>query len=134
MDLEDIVRMRDLEIRALKERIGELEAKDKTETQRLTDKVGQLEKDLAAAASRADRYEVALEKGLDPVRAKRLTGTTREELEADAEELAAWRTDTESEPAPTPGKPAADLKGGGDPTAEPAIDVAAIVDSIDRRF
>lgn len=40
-----------------------------------------------AAELRATRLEVAHEKGLTPAQAKRLAGTTREELEADADEV-----------------------------------------------
>jgi len=40
-----------------------------------------------AAELRATRLEVAHEKGLTPAQAKRLVGTTREELEADADEV-----------------------------------------------
>ncbi len=41
----------------------------------------------AKAEQRADRAEVAHEKGLTPKQAKRLSGETKEELEADADEL-----------------------------------------------
>lgn len=40
-----------------------------------------------AAELRATRLEVAAEKGLTPKQAQRLNGTTREELEADADEF-----------------------------------------------
>lgn len=40
-----------------------------------------------AAELRATRLEVAHEKGLTPAQAKRLVGSTREELEADADEV-----------------------------------------------
>lgn len=43
--------------------------------------------DLAKAELRADRVEIAAEKGLTPKQAKRLQGATREELETDADEL-----------------------------------------------
>jgi hypothetical protein len=121
--------------RQLKEtgdRLKALEDKDKSDSERLTEKVTQLEKDLATATARADRYEVALDKGLDMTRAKRLTGTTREELEADADELQSWTAGKPSEPAP--GKPTTDLRGGGDPTEEPEVDVRKVVDSIPRGF
>lgn len=110
-----------------------LQDKDKSESERLTEKVTQLEKDLTAATARADRFEVALDKGLDMTRAKRLTGTTREELEADADELITWTAGKDDKPA-VPGKPTADLKGGGDPTEEPETDVRQVVDSIPRGF
>lgn len=41
----------------------------------------------AEAELRADRLEVAAEKGLTPKQAKRLQGTTKDELEKDADEL-----------------------------------------------
>lgn len=41
----------------------------------------------AEAELKATRLEVAAEKGLTPAQAKRLVGTTREELEADADEI-----------------------------------------------
>lgn len=115
----------------LADRLAQLEDKDKTESQRLTDKVTQLEKDLANQTARADRFEVAVEKGLDMVRAKRLTGSTREELEADADELTTWQA---GDAKPTPANPTTDLRGGGDPTEEPEVDVRAVVDSIPRGF
>jgi hypothetical protein len=121
--------------RQLKEtadRLKVLEDKDKSDSDRLTEKVTQLEKDLAAATAKADRYEVALDKGLDMTRAKRLTGTTREELEADADELQTWQAGKPADPVP--GKPATDLKGGGDPTEEPETDVRKVVESIPRGF
>ena len=42
-----------------------------------------------AAEARALRHEVAAAKGLTPAQAKRLAGTTKEELEADADEILA---------------------------------------------
>jgi hypothetical protein len=118
--------------RLLKEtadRLKVLEDKDKSDSDRLTEKVAQLEKDLATATAKADRYEVALDKGLDMTRAKRLTGTTREELEADADELQTWQAGPADK---VPSKPTTDLKGGGDPTEEPAVDVRKVVDAIPR--
>lgn len=57
-------------------------------------KIARLEKDLEAAnkdlaTSKSDylRLEVAVEKGLDPKQAKRLQGETKEDLEADADDL-----------------------------------------------
>lgn len=123
-DAERQLREKDDQLKALQD-------KDKSDSERLTEKVTQLEKDLATATARADRFEVALEKGLDMTRAKRLTGATRDELEADADELITWTAGT-SDDKPVPGKPATDLKGGSDPTEEPAVDVREVVDSIPR--
>src|SRR5690349_696993 len=64
------------------------------------------------------RREVAAAKGLSPAQAKRLVGTTREELEADADELLetfGGNGDTKTKPPP-PGRAREDLRGGNDPT------------------
>lgn len=70
-------------------RIKEYEDRDKTEQQRAVEKATELQAAVAAAEARAARMEVALEKGLTATQAKRLVGTTREELEADAIQLLA---------------------------------------------
>lgn len=82
------------EKRAAEKRAAELEAKlkefedrDKTESTRAIERAEAAEKALAAAESRALRLEIASEKGLTPAQAKRLVGESREELEADADEL-----------------------------------------------
>lgn len=51
------------------------------------DKVREAEAKAEKAESAALRLEVALDKGLTAVQAKRLLGSTKEELEADADEL-----------------------------------------------
>jgi membrane protein involved in colicin uptake len=85
------------ELERLKERdaaLKKLEDEQLTETQRV-----QAEKDAAeaarlaaeaerdAAVAEAVRIRIAADKGLTPAQAERLRGTTKEELEADAEEL-----------------------------------------------
>lgn len=120
---------RDAEQKAkdLEDRLRAIEDKDKSEVERLTEQVATLTKERDAAVSKADRLEVAVLKSLDDDQsrritsaAKRLTGTTREELEADAEEfLTAFApsapVEEENKPAPS-GKPREQLKpGNGDP-------------------
>jgi hypothetical protein len=56
---------------------------DKTETEKRAAADARAD----AAELRATRLEVAHAKGLTPAQAKRLVGTTREELEADADEV-----------------------------------------------
>ncbi|NUS53833.1 MAG: hypothetical protein HOV66_03070 [Streptomycetaceae bacterium] len=56
---------------------------DKTEAE----KRAAAEQRAVDAELRATRLEVAHDKGLTPAQAKRLVGTTREELEADADEI-----------------------------------------------
>lgn len=62
---------------------------DKSELQKAAEAREAAEKRAVDAESRALRLEVAQEKGLTAAQAKRLQGSTREELETDAEELLA---------------------------------------------
>lgn len=109
----------------LADRLKAIEDKDKSEVERLTEQVATLTKERDDALGRFERLDVAVAKSLDEDRAqristavKRLTGTTREELEADADELLPLLFPaTNEEPKPTPpGKPREQLRpGGGDP-------------------
>ena len=108
----------------LADRLKTLEDKDKSEVEKLTEQVASLTKERDSAVQRADRLEVAVVKSLDEDKAKRittaakrLTGSTREELEADADEfLSTFATSDTPQRTPLPGKPREDLKpGGGDP-------------------
>ncbi|HVM07203.1 MAG TPA: hypothetical protein VM345_01970 [Acidimicrobiales bacterium] len=114
------------------DRLKQIEDKDKSEVEKLTAKVAEAEKRAADAEAKALRYEVAAEKG---VKARWLSGSTREELEAAADEyLADHPTADGGEKKPTPSKPAEDLKGGGDPTTEPDVDLHKVVAEIPRGF
>lgn len=62
------------------------------------------------------RYEVALDLGLPKALAKRLTGDTLEEIQADAEELLGLVSPTNK---PVTQKPTVRLRGGGAPDQEP---------------
>lgn len=55
----------------------------------LEERVAEIERQAKESEARAMRAEVANAKGLTPTQAKRLVGTTREELESDADELLA---------------------------------------------
>ena len=59
----------------------------KTAVEKAIERATKAEADALAARLEADRNSVALTKGLTPTQAKRLVGTTRDELEADADEL-----------------------------------------------
>lgn len=73
---------------------------------------------------RADRVEIAAEKGLTPSQAKRLVGSNREELEADAEELVKdlgimpGKQDDEEDENEGRTAPRARLNNGGDPNPD----------------
>lgn len=99
-------------------RLAEIEEANKSEAQRAAD----AEQRAIEAELRALRLEVATEKGLSPAQAKRLVGSTRDELEADAEELLDTfkSTDEPQKPAPS-GKPVERLVPGSDPVGDVAL-------------
>lgn len=70
----------------------------------LTEQVKALQREQAEATLKAARLEIAAEKGLTPLQAARLQGTTREELAADADALKALfpTSLTPGTPAPDP--------------------------------
>jgi hypothetical protein len=70
-------------------RLAELETANQSELEKAQARAAAAEKELETSRLDAARNEVALEKKLSPSQAKRLVGTTREELEADADELLA---------------------------------------------
>lgn len=112
--------------------------RDKSETEKLADRVVAAEKRADDADSRVLRAEVAFLKGLTPAQAKRLAGTSREELEGDADEL--LRDFAVAEPATTPAgdrpspatRPAENLRGGSDPTSAPPSDLRKVISDIPR--
>lgn len=70
-------------------RLREFEDRDKSEAEKTAERLSAAEKRAQDAEQRALRLEVAAEKGLTPGQAKRLVGATREELEADADDILA---------------------------------------------
>lgn len=105
-------------------------------------KLKDLEEKLEDEAKARLRAEVAAEKGLKPGQAKRLAGSTREELEADADDILenfkATSTDTGDESDKDKARPATrpktNVTGGGDPTAQTAVetDPAKLAESVPR--
>lgn len=77
------------EAETLRLRLREFEDRDKTEAQKLQEERDALKSERDALALQSLRREVADEKGLTPAQARRLVGTTREEMEADADDLIA---------------------------------------------
>lgn len=65
--------------------------------QTVEDRLAEIERQAKASEDRAMRAEVANAKKLTPAQAKRLIGTTREELEADADEFLKDVAGSESE-------------------------------------
>lgn len=88
------------ELKAKAKRLEEIENANKTELEKERERAAAAEAQLNTFRLEADRNSVALAKGLTPTQAKRLVGSTREELEADADELLADLK--ASRPASTP--------------------------------
>lgn len=97
-------------------KLAEIEDAQKTETQRLVDRAEAAERERDDVTGRLLRLEVALEKGLTAAQAKRLVGATRDELEADADEL--LETFKPAQPAEPPA-PSFDLGARRAPVSEP---------------
>lgn len=85
----------------------------KQKAERLDEVTAQLD-ELKPVALERDRLAVALEKGLTATQAKRLVGTTREELEADADQLLADLGPQHRRPRPNPAQDSADSPPAGD--------------------
>lgn len=106
------------EAETLRLKLQEFEDRDKTEAEKVAERAKDAESRAAKAESKATRLEVAFEKGLTPAQAKRLVGETREELEADADEIL---RDFPVKPA-EPEKPTVDLDLGARTTGATASD------------
>lgn len=78
-------RLKEAEAKAAK--LDELEDANKSEIERATEKVTAAEKRAQEAELRALRLEVAADKGLSPAQARRLVGSSKEDLEEDADDL-----------------------------------------------
>lgn len=103
------------ELEPYKKRVEEAEEADKTERQKLQDRIEQLE----PSAHEAAKLRVALRKGLTETQAKRLVGESEEDLEADADDLlASFQTADSTEPD-TSRRPKERLKSGATPDSEP---------------
>lgn len=125
--------------------------KDKPDIERLTGERDAAAKRASDAETALLKLSIGLDKGLTPAQARRLTGTTRDELEADADELAsafgignggdgggnAGNSSGNGEgdgAKPPAGRPREHMRGGADPTEEPEeTDPDKLAESIPRR-
>lgn len=131
------------DLKAKADRLDEQESKSKDEVTRLREENGKLKSDLDHANAQVLRHEVAAEKGVKP---RWLSGTTREELEAAADEYlqdhpqagAAGEGEEGSgdgKPNPPPSKkPTTEVTGGTEPATEgtEATDPAALAKTVPR--
>ena len=124
-------------LKQLEQTLAERADAEKSELEKLTDKLGEAQTNATSAAQSLMRLEVALEKapdgmGISQVRklAKRLSGDTREALEADAEELFGEFGAGQ----PPSGQPTPKPKGGNNPAADDeSVDADAIAERIAAR-
>lgn len=84
-----MARKHEREAKALQKQLADIEAAKLTDLERAQQEAKQSAQRAEEAEMRAMRIEVAAAKGLSPAQAKRLVGSTREELEADADEIVA---------------------------------------------
>jgi hypothetical protein len=125
-----------------KSKVTEFETKDLTEVERLKRENEELKKTPPAQADDADkiRLELALEKGLTATQARRLTGSTREELEADADAYIAEHDlgkHDDGKNKPPPRQPRGKMTSGlGDENEDPEdlSDPAKLIENVPRRW
>lgn len=109
-------------------RLQQFEDAQKSEQEKLTEKLSATEKRAVEAELRAARLEVATSKGLPMASVKFLTGDTPDELSASADELLGLLKKDDPEPS---GRPKERLKGGASPAdTEPGPDPNAIAEQI----
>ena len=106
------------ENRTAAEKLAELEESQKSESQKLADRAEKAERELEATRTAALRSQVALEKGLTQSQAKRLVGDSREELEADADELLKDLGEAAQPRRPRPDRNQGRQSGGSASTAD----------------
>jgi hypothetical protein len=133
---ENAAKIKDLSPLAAKAK--ELEESQKTDTERLAERATSAEQRAADLEAANLRIEVALDKAPEGIPlgqlrklAKRLAGSTREELEADAEELFADLAPAAATRPPTK-KPTQNLRGGSDPEKEPERDPADLAAEVHK--
>ena len=104
------------ELEPLASKAKELEDAGRTELEKLTARAETAERERSELQARALRLEVAFEKGLTPAQAKRLVGSSREELEADADEI------LRDFPVKSDGRPKGQADLGPRPPVQPVTD------------
>jgi hypothetical protein len=77
------------ELRLATEKVKSFEGASQTEIEKANNRIKELEGELTPTQLKAARYSVALDKGLTKAQARRLVGTTKDELLADADVLLA---------------------------------------------
>lgn len=109
------------QLKAQADKAKALEDEKKTGEERLAGEIKALKDDLARERHRALVAEIAQEKGLSAKQARRLQGATREELEADADDLldSFGGRQTDGQAGDTDDTDAGDTAGGGEQPRRP---------------
>lgn len=121
-------------------RLTEIEDADKSDLEKANARIASLEGELGQERASRMRAEVAARKGLTADQAKRLQGTTEDELEADADELVrAFKPEQQQETPPNGGgggrPPVPKLKPGAVPGAGAVeTDPRKLAEQIPRSF
>lgn len=103
------------DVKAKAGKFDQLEQQKKTELERVAEERDSHKTRAQEAELARDRLEIALEKGLTKTQAKRLVGSTREELEADADELLADLAPSKPKaPRPNPAQSGGEATPHGD--------------------
>lgn len=102
------------DVKAKASKFDELEQQKKAELERIAEERDSNKSRAQEAELARDRLEIALEKGLTKTQAKRLVGSTREELEADADELLADLAPKARSPRPNPAQSGGNATPQGD--------------------
>lgn len=106
--------------RASHDELEKLKNGQKSETQQALDRAAAAEKERDELKLSGLRRDVAEAKGIPLKHAGRLKGSTKEELEADADDyLEDYTPPAGGDKRPIPGKPRENLRGGGAPDDEP---------------
>jgi hypothetical protein len=108
-------------------RLAEIEEANKTAEQKTAEALAAAQAEAAQSSAKALRYEVAAAKGLDMALAARLTGSTKEELEADADALKALIPKAPEAPQPPAGPTVPGQQSGGQ---QPALVTQSDLDAL----
>ena len=126
---QNMARISELEPKA--KQFDTLEAASKSELERAQEQANLLQRELETTQRQALVASVALDKGLPANLARRLQGDSREDLEADAEELLSqFQASQSSEPrAPRADPSQGSSSSGATASADPAQQFAAVIRS-----
>jgi hypothetical protein len=107
---------------AAAQKLAAYEESQKSESQKAADRMAVLEREVSEAKTTALRYEVGVEKGVPTKLLRYLSGSTKEELEANAAQLIAdfgTGTDPSKGAGAQSGRPREALRPGAAPGANP---------------